>query len=100
MCIRDRSIVFHGDKGFIELTAPFNSNLYAGDEVRLHNQTHSEYRAFSYTGVNQYQLQAEAFARACAGKKQDIFSLEDSYANQRAIDAIYKSAKKKGWVKV
>lgn len=95
-----QSIEFHGDKGFIELTAPFNSNLYEGDEVRLHNQDHSEYRAFRYTGVNQYQLQVEAFARACAGKKQDIFTLEDSYNNQRVIDAIYKSAKKNAWVKV
>ena len=95
-----QSIIFHGDKGFIELTAPFNSNLYEGDEVRLHNRDHSEYRAFSYTGVNQYQLQVEAFTRACAGKKQDIFTLEDSHANQRVIDAIYKSAKKNAWVKV
>jgi len=74
--------------------------MYAGDEVRLHNQDHSEYRAFSYTGINQYQLQVEAFARACVGKKQELFSLEDSYANQRVIDAIYKSAKGKGWTKV
>ncbi len=95
-----QSIVFHGDKGFIELTAPFNSNIYAGDELRLHNQTHSECRAFSYTGINQYQLQVEAFARACAGKKQALFSLEDSYANQRVIDAIYKAGKSKGWVSV
>ena len=99
-----QSIAFHGDKGFIELTAPFNSNLYAGDELRLHNQTHSEVRSFSYTGVDQYQCQVEAFARACsgksAGKKQSLFSLEDSYANQRVIDAIYKSAKKSAVVKV
>lgn len=95
-----QSIVFHGDKGFIELTAPFNSNIYAGDEVRLHNQSHSEYRSFSFTGVDQYQYQVEAFARACAGKKQPVFSLEDSYANQRVIDAIYKSASDGDWVKV
>ena len=95
-----QTIAFHGDKGFIELTAPFNSNLYAGDELRLHNQDHSEVRSFSYTGVNQYQCQVEAFTRACAGKKQSLFSLEDSYANQRVIDAIYKSSKKSAWAKV
>lgn len=95
-----QTIAFHGEKGFIELTAPFNSNLYAGDEVRLHNQTHSEVRSFSYTGVDQYQCQVEAFAKACGGKKQPVFSLEDSYANQRVIDAIYKSASGKRWVKI
>jgi len=95
-----QTIAFHGEKGFIELTAPFNSNLYAGDEVRLHNQAHSEVRSFSYTGVDQYQCQVEAFARACGGKKQTVFSLEESFANQRVIDAIYKSASGKKWVKV
>jgi len=62
-----QSMVFHGDKGFIEMTAPFNSNLYEGDEVRLHNA------------------------------KQPVFSLEDSMLNQRVIDAIYKAGKSGKW---
>ena len=95
-----QTMVFHGDKGFIELTAPFNSNLYEGDEVRLHNQNHSETRVFRYTGINQYTLQIEAFAKAVAGKKQEIFSLEDSALNQRVIDAIYKAGKSARWVNV
>ncbi|MBX2824010.1 MAG: Gfo/Idh/MocA family oxidoreductase [Gammaproteobacteria bacterium] len=93
-------IAFHGDKGFIELTAPFNSNLYEGDEVRLHNTGHSETRVFRYTGVEQYQLEVEAFARAATGKKQSVFSLEDSVLNQRLIDAVYKSGKSRRWEKV
>lgn len=95
-----QSIVFHGDKGFIELTAPFNSNIYEGDEVRLHNSDHSESRVYRYTGIDQYQLQVEAFARAATGRKQELFSLEDSYSNQRVIDAIYQSAECADWVKV
>ncbi len=95
-----QSIVFHGDKGFIELSAPFNSNLYEGDEVRLQNRNHTETKVFRYTGVNQYKLQVESFARAAAGRKQEYFSLEDSYANQRVIDAMYLSAKRSAWVKV
>lgn len=93
-----QSIVFHGDKGFIDISAPFNSNLYEGDEVRLHNSGHSETKVFRYTGVNQYQLQVEAFARAAAGRKQEVFSLESSYANQRVIDGIY--ASNGAWIKV
>jgi predicted dehydrogenase len=95
-----QSIVFHGDKGFIELTAPFNSNLYEGDEVSLHNTAHAETRIFRYTGINQYKLEVEAFSRAVAGKKQAIFSLEDSLLNQRVIDGIYKAGKASSWVKV
>ena len=93
-------IAFHGDKGFIELSSPFNSNLYEGDEVRLHNRAHSETQVFRYSGVNQYQHEVEAFARAVAGKKQHLFSLEESVANQRVIDAIYKAGKSGRWEKV
>ncbi len=95
-----QSIVFHGDKGFIELSAPFNSNLYEGDEVRLHNGDHTETKVYRYTGINQYQLQVDAFARAAGGHTQEYFSLEDSYANQRVIDAMYLSAKQSAWVDV
>lgn len=95
-----QSMVFHGDKGFIELSAPFNSNLYEGDEVRVHNGGHSETRTYRYTGLNQYVLEIEAFARAVAGKKQQLFSLEESVLNQRVIDAIYKAGKSKRWQNV
>ena len=92
--------VFHGDKGFIELTAPFNSNLYEGDEVRLHNRNHSEIQVFRYTGLNQYRLEAEAFATAAMGKAAPVFSLEDSVKNQKVIDAIYKAGASGKWEKV
>jgi len=92
-----QSMVFHGDKGFIEMTAPFNSNLYEGDEVRLHNAAHSETKVFRYTGINQYKLQIEAFAKATSNKKQAVFSLEDSMLNQKVIDAIYKAGKSGKW---
>lgn len=88
-----QTMVFHGDKGFIELTAPFNSNLYEGDEVRVHNTGHSETRVYRYTGLNQYSLEIQAFARAVMGKKQSYFTLEESILNQKVIDAIYKSGK-------
>ncbi|MFT4712762.1 MAG: putative dehydrogenase [Gammaproteobacteria bacterium] len=96
-----QTMVFHGDKGFIELTAPFNSNLYEGDEVRLHNAGHAETQVFRYTGLNQYRLEVEAFARAVAGKKrQAYFTLEESVLNQKVIDAIYKSGKSGKRVKI
>jgi len=96
-----QTMVFHGDKGFIELTAPFNSNLYEGDEVRVHNDNHSQTQVFRYTGLNQYRLEVEAFAKAVKGKKrQPYFTLEESILNQRVIDAIYKSGKTGKRVKI
>lgn len=99
-----QSIAFHGDKGFIELTAPFNSNLYEGDEVRVHDRDHSSMRTHRYTGIDQYTLQVEAFVRAAIGGKRadvdSVFSLEDSVKNQRVIDAIYKAGKSGRWEKV
>ena len=88
-----QTMVFHGDKGFIEVSSPFNSNLYEGDEVRVHNTKHSETRVYRYTGINQYKEQIEAFARKVAGKSQHCFTLEESVLNQKVIDAIYKSGK-------
>ena len=95
-----QSMVLHGDKGFIEITAPFNSNLYEGDEVRVHNARHDETRVYRFTGVNQYRLEIEAFARAVGGKKQSYFTLEDSISNQKVIDAIYKAGKSGKRVKI
>jgi len=99
-----QSIAFHGDKGFIELSAPFNSNLYEGDELRVHDREHASMRTHRYTGIDQYTLQIEAFARAVLdGKAKDVqrlFSLEDSVKNQRVLDAIYKAGKSGRWVNV
>ena len=96
-----QTMIFHGDKGFIELSAPVNSNLYEGDEVRVHNANHSQTEVFRYTGLNQYRLEIEAFSRAVVGKKkQAYFTLEESVLNQKVIDAIYKSGKSNKRVKV
>ena len=103
-----QNMVFHGSKGFIEINAPFNSNIYEGSEVRLHNANHSECQTFHFAAIDQYTLQVDAFAQAvkrfskAKGKKpktkvgSDIFSLEDSVHNQRVIDAVYASGKNKG----
>ncbi len=91
-----QTIAFHGDKGFVEVSSPFNSNLYEGDEVRLHDAGHRTTHVFRFTGVNQYRLEAEAFVRATRGEGE-VMSLESSKLNQRVIDAIYAAGKSGGW---
>lgn len=121
-----QNMVFHGTKGFIELNAPFNSNIYEGSELRVYNVNHSECQTYNFANINQYTHQADAFAQAvqqalkktkknthgepakrakkASGKNsngQEIFSLEDSILNQQVIDAVYASGKSKGsWKKV
>ncbi len=87
-----QSMVFHGDKGFIEVQTPFNAGLYDSDRVTLHNADHREAQIFAFPGVNQYQWQVDAFARHVAGSGEPLFTLESSRANQRAIDAVYRAA--------
>jgi predicted dehydrogenase len=93
-------MVFHGDKGFIEVHAPFNAGLYDHHRVELHNQSHTEATVFRFPGTQQYRLQVEAFARAAAGSKEPVFTLENSVKNQKVIDAIFRAGETDGWEEV
>ena len=95
-----QEISFHGDLGWIELSAPFNAGLYDADTVTLHNQDHSNAQCFRFMGLNQYKLQVEAFARSVAGGDEEIFSLESSRQNQQLIDAIYRASESGVWEEV
>ena len=89
-----QSMRFHGEEGYIELTAPFNAGGYDTARVRTCNQNRSVVDEKVFVGVDQYQLQFEALARAVAeGDGSSLFSLEDSVRNQRLLDAAYASAK-------
>jgi predicted dehydrogenase len=93
-------MVFHGDKGFIEVETPFNSRVYGDDRVILHNANHAQSTVFRFGDARQYRLQAEAFARAVAGENARVFTLEESLNNQKMIDAIYRAAAHDGWESV
>jgi len=93
-------MVFHGDKGFIEVHGPFNAGLYDHHRVSLHNQNHTEETLFRFPGAQQYRLQVEAFARAANGSGERVFQLEDSVKNQKLIDAIFKAGASGNWEKI
>ncbi len=92
-----QSMVFHGDRGFIEVASPFNAGVYDHHRVELHNQNHAEAQIFRFPGVQQYKLEAEAFVRAALGGDDRVFTLEESVLNQKAIDAIFRAGDKDGW---
>ncbi len=84
-----QSMVFHGDKGWIEVSAPFNTSIYDHAKVSVHDANHTETKVFNFGNANHYQLQVEAFARRATTGGDNVFSLENSVLNQRLIDAIY-----------
>ncbi|MEF2073898.1 Gfo/Idh/MocA family protein [Consotaella aegiceratis] len=90
-------MVFHGDKGFIEVETPFNVGGYGFATVRLEDQAHGHGEVFRFGGANQYRLEVEAFARKAAGEDAIHFTLESSIANQRAIDAFYRADQSGAW---
>lgn len=90
-------MVFHGEKGFIEVFSPFNAGLYDHHRVELHNQNHTEAQVFRFPGTQQYRLEVETFARAAQGGKERVFTLEESVLNQKVIDAIFRAGGKEGW---
>ena len=90
-------MVFHGEKGFIEVFSPFNAGLYDHHRVELHNQNHTEAQVFRFPGAQQYRLEVETFARTAQGGKERVFTLEESVLNQKVIDAIFRAGGKDGW---
>lgn len=95
-----QSIVFHGEEGWIEVASPFNAGDYDDERITLHNQKHDGAEVFRFPGARQYRAQAEAFATAATGGEAEMFTLENSKANQRVIDAVYRAGEEGGWVPV
>ncbi|MEP7274758.1 MAG: Gfo/Idh/MocA family oxidoreductase [Betaproteobacteria bacterium] len=83
-----------GTKGRLEIEIPFNAPpdapcRYFIDDGRAPDG--SGIRAFTVPACDQYQLQAEAFARTVAGEAPDAGGLDDAIANMRIIDALFAS---------
>lgn len=93
-------MVFHGENGWIEITAPFNARDYGTAKVRLHRESNNEVQEFRFANNTQYRLQVESFVRSVRGGDDPVFSLENSKLNQRVIDAIYTAGETEAWVKV
>lgn len=90
-------MVFHGDKGSIEVTAPFNPPGYGQAQVHLFDAGRDRAEVFRFKEVNQYVLQVEEFVRATQGQGT-VFSLESSKQNQAVIDACFVAGQTGDWV--
>lgn len=92
-----QEMLFHGDEGAIEVTAPFNAGDYGHAVVTLHNQDRSEAQVFRFQGVRQYRDMLETFADVALNAEGELFSLESSRANQKLIDAVYRAGESDVW---
>lgn len=81
-------MVFHGERGWIEVTSLFNPRDYGTAKVRLHRASNNEVQEFRFANTAQYRLQVENFVRAARGGDDPVFTLENSKLNQRVIDAM------------
>jgi predicted dehydrogenase len=93
-------MVFHGTDGFLEVKSPFNANRYGAEEIELTNRDHDHSQIFRFPDHRQYKCEAEAFARAAAGEKDEVVPLESSVKNQKFIDAVYRASEKDTWERV
>jgi len=82
-----------GSLGRIEIEMPVNGNPAEPIWLWVFHDNKSE--EFVYQDVDQYQLQAEAFARAVLNNEEVPTPLSDALANMKVIDAIFESGKGK-----
>lgn len=87
-----QEIVFHGDKGVMRLTCPFNADVH--DQAEIHVETDGKTVSVErFPGVNHYVLQVEAFGATLRDKADYACPLEFSRGTQEMIDMTYAAAK-------
>ncbi len=92
-----------GTEGRIEIQIPYNAPpgepcvLFVDDGSKLGDASR---QSETFDVVDQYQLQGELFSDAVRGGRSQVVSLENSIANMKVIDAVFRSAETGGWTSV
>jgi predicted dehydrogenase len=82
-----QEMVFHGEDGWLRLTAPFNARSYGDARLDLRGPD-GAILSEHYNGIDQYQLMIEAFVRSLRDGTPFVCPLELSRGNQSMINAI------------
>ena len=86
-----QEVTFHGDKGFIKLTTPFNTQVFSQAEVALwRNDMTVDTKRFP--SENHYVLQLENFRNSVFNSTPYPCSLEFSQGTQRMIEMSFAKA--------
>ena len=83
-----QEMVFHGETGFITVSAPFNPHSFGPAVIEL-RQANGERHTESFEPVSHYTLQFDAFHNTVLDGTPFACPLEFSKQNQAMIDMIY-----------
>ena len=85
-----QEVHFHGEKGLMTLTCPFNAGVF--DQAELHlSMPDKTVRVERFPGVNHYVLQVEAFGRSLREGAAYDWTLEQARGTQALIDQVLAS---------
>ncbi len=93
---------FFGAKGRIEVEIPFNippetsTRIFIDDGSDLYSKNIEK---IEFPAADQYTIQGDLFSKAILENAEQAISLEDSFANMAAIDAVFRSAETGNWEK-
>ena len=93
---RSQRVTILGDQGSITIEEPFNSDPERPTFIQVEAPEHSQ--RIRFDPVNQFTLQADAFARHVLEDAPMATPLDDSVANMRVLDAIKRSSQEGTWV--
>ncbi|KOH45139.1 Gfo/Idh/MocA family protein [Sunxiuqinia dokdonensis] len=85
-----------GDHGHIQIEIPVNAPPNEPSQITLRTREKTE--SFVFDAVDQYTLQADAFAHAILRNEEVPTPLSDAVGNMTAIDGIVASAKNNQWI--
>lgn len=83
-----QTIVFHGEKGVLTLTCPFNANVFDFATLTLENEAQSV-TTERWPAVNQYVLQVENFCKSVQTGVDYPCPLEFSRGTQHMMDMVF-----------
>lgn len=86
-----QELVFHGDKGVLRMTCPFNADVH--DQAEIHLETAGKrIMTERFPGVDHYVLQVEAFGKSVRQAADYGCPLEFSKGTQKMIDMTFAAA--------
>jgi len=91
---------FFGEQKELEIRIPFNAPPDRPCEIRIATGDifRENFDPLSFETCNQYTLQAEDFTKAVVEDGEVPVTLENSKANAKVLEAIFRSAKERKWI--